>query len=215
MKAVIYARVSPTKHIKTVNDLHQSLEESLVMCRKDAEHEGNEIIEEYIDQYVSGKTSKHMIAFQKMLQNAREHKFEKIYCRRVNRFGRNRADMIQAEIELTNLGISIKFVENGIDTSKPFGKSIMAILADLAEQEREEILANTKRGREEYKLKGGEFGQPKKDIDVNTIRQLRLMPVDKRPSWKALSKTFNASPSTLISRLKESGYWDYDKRSVI
>jgi len=214
MKAVVYARVSPTKHIKTVNDMHQSLEESIKMCRADAEYEGNQIIKEYIDQYVSGKSSKNMPSFQSMMTDAREHRFDRVYCRRVNRFGRNRADMIQAEIELTNLGISIKFVENGIDTSKPFGKSIMAILSDLAEQEREEILANTKRGREEYKLKGGKFGQPKKDIDVNTIRQLRLMPVDKRPSWKALSKTFNASPSTLIARLKESGYWDYDKRSV-
>lgn len=215
MKAVIYARVSPTKHIKTVNDMHQSLEEAVNMCRNDAAHENNEIINEYIDQYVSGKSSKHMLAFQTMMKDARDHKFDRIYCRRVNRFGRNRADMITSEIELTGLGISIKFVENGIDTSKPFGKSIMAILADLAEQERLEILNNTQRGREEYKLNGGVFGQPKKDIDVESLRQMRLMPINKRPTWKALSKLYRASPSTLIDRLKDAGYWDYDKRTVV
>lgn len=208
--SVIYARVSPTKHIKSDSDIHVSIEESISLCRADANHEGNEITKEYIDQYVSGKSSKEMPAFNQMLIDGREHKFERIYCRRVNRFGRNRADMIKAEIELSELGITIKFVENGIDTAKPFGKSIMAILADLAEMERVEILNNVKRGREAAILKGVKFGQPKKQLNVDLVRRERLAGTP----WYQLSNDLKVSVPLMIRRLKEADYWDYTRRTV-
>ena len=157
-----------------------------------------------------------MPAFQEMLTDARSGKFTRIYSRRVNRFGRNRNDMLKAEIELSELGITLKFVENGIDTGQPFGKSIMAIMSELAQMEREEILENTKRGREARKIKGEPFGPKKKDLDVKLIRKLRLDPFtdpDKK-TWTALEKLFGVTRATMISRLKEVGYWDYEKRTV-
>lgn len=46
MKSVIYARVSPTKHIKTMNDMHQSIEESLKeMMEGDVENGNKKPIE--------------------------------------------------------------------------------------------------------------------------------------------------------------------------
>jgi DNA invertase Pin-like site-specific DNA recombinase len=208
--SVIYARVSPTKHIKTDDDIHTSIQESISMCRKDAEHEQNQITHEYVDQYVSGRSSKEMPAFNQMLRDARAHKFDRIYCRRVNRFGRNRADMIRAEIELSELSISLKFVENGIDTAKPFGKSIMAILADLAEMEREEILKNVTRGRERAKLNGVKFGKPPKKVNVDLVRRERLAGT----TWKQLEADLKVSTTVMIRRLKEAGHWDFIRRTV-
>jgi len=217
-RCAIYARVSPTKHVKTENDMHQSLEESLKICRADAEREGMAITNEYIDQYVSGKDSKYMTSFNQMLADAREGKFTRVYCRRVNRFGRNRNDMLKAQIELEEMGITIKFVENGIDTGQPFGKSIMAIMAELAQMERDEILENTTRGREAYKANGGKFGQPPKEfkIDIKLIRKLRLLPASDpdKPTWEKLEEMTGARRSTIIRRLKEHGYWDYVNRTV-
>src|SRR5690554_555620 len=111
----IYARVSPTKHMKEYTELHASLEEALNMCRRDAEREGYTVVKEYIDEYVSGKSSKLMVNFNLMLEDARKGKFTRVYSRRVNRFGRNRNDMLRAQIELEELGITLKFVENGLD----------------------------------------------------------------------------------------------------
>jgi site-specific DNA recombinase len=215
-QCAIYARVSPTKHLKTENDLHASLDESLKVCRADAEREGCAITKEYIDQYVSGKDSKYMTSFNNMLEDARAGKFNRVFCRRVNRFGRNRKDMLRAQIELEELGITIKFVENGIDTGQPFGKSIMAIMAELAQMEREEILENTTRGREAYRAKGGVFGQPKKEFDVKLIRKLRLLPANDpdRPTWAKLEDMFKVKRSTMITRLKENGHWDYERGTV-
>ena len=154
--------------------------------------------------------SKEMPAFNQMLEDARAHKFNRIYCRRVNRFGRNRADMIQAEIELSKLGISLKFVENGIDTGKPFGKSIMAILADLAEMEREEILKNVTRGRERAIAKGVKFGKPPKKVNVDLVRRERLAGTP----WKQLAIDLDVSVTVMIRRLKAAGYWDFTTRRV-
>lgn len=222
----IYARVSPTVHKKTISDLHDSLEETIRMCTQDAEHEGNNIVAIYIDEYVSGKSSKLMPDFNRMMDDARnktntaskgDHKtpWTRIYCRRVNRVGRNRSDTIKAEIELTSLGCTMKFTEQGIDTGKPYGKSVMGIMAEQAEEDRLDLLRNTQRGRERAMREGVKFGQPKKQIKVDALRNARLMPVDKRPTWNECTDMFGASPSTLIKALKDAGYWDYDKRTVI
>lgn len=215
----VYARVSPTKHVKTENDIHASLEEALKMCNKDAEHEGYTVYKEYVDEYVSGKSSKLMTAFNAMLEDARRGKFTKIYSRRVNRFGRNRNDMLRAQMELEELGVSLKFVENGIDTNQPFGKSIMAIMAELAQQEREEILENTKRGREARKDKGLPFGPKVKELKILSIKQIRanrLLPATdpNKYTWSKLEEMTGVARSTIISKLKTAGYWDYENRCV-
>lgn len=219
IESVIYTRVSPTVHILTKNDVHQSIEESISICKRDAEHEGNTIIKEYVDEYISGKSSTDMPAFNQMLEDARLGLFKRIYCRRVNRFGRNRNDMMTAQIELSKLGISLKFVENSIDTAKPFGTSIMAILSELAEMDRLEILENTKRGREMAKIKGTKsgkpFGHPKKELNVQLIRSARIEPdAKKRISWIRLEKDLGASRTIMIQRLKDAGYWDSIRRCV-
>jgi DNA invertase Pin-like site-specific DNA recombinase len=214
-RAAIYARVSPTKHVKTADDMHASIDESLKLCRSDAEREQYDIVEEYVDEYVSGKSSKFMPNFQKMITDAEHGEFDRVYCRRVNRFGRNRADMITAQIALEKLGISIKFVEDGIDTGKPFGKSVMAILAELAQQDREEILRNTERGRVVAKERGVQFGKPKKKLNVKGIRTQRLQSnIADRTTWEQLEKDYGVTRSTMIARLKEEGYWDYERRTV-
>lgn len=186
------------------------------MCRGDAEREGYSVYREYIDEYVSGKSSKLMVDFNQMMEDARAGKFTRIYSRRVNRFGRNRNDMLKAQIELEELGITLKFVENGLDTAQPFGKSIMAFMAELAQMEREEILENTRRGREFAKARGQQFGPKKKTLNVKAIRKLRLLPANDpdKPTWAELEKDYGVKRSTMIARLKEEGYWDYEKKTV-
>ena len=226
----IYARVSPTTHERVEGEKHSSLEEAIKICKRDAEYENNTIVAIYSDEYVSGKSSKHMAEFNHMLEDARnktntaeegDHTtpWKRIYCRRVNRFGRNRADMLKAEIELTALGITLKFVEMGIDTGKQLGKSLMGLLAELAEADRNEILENTQRGRERAKKEGTKsgkpFGHPKKDFDVNSIRTLRKLPTKERPTWERLEKDYDVSRTVMLKRLLDAGFWDKENRRIM
>ncbi len=234
--SAIYLRVSPTTKIKTEGELHDSLMESLSVCKRDLEHEGNFPVAIYIDEYISGKFSNAMPGFQRMLNDARNGTntsldkdmihignpprtpWKRMYARRVNRFGRNRADMISAEIELSKLGITLKFSENGVDTGKTFGKSMMAFLSEIAEMDRLDIIENTKRGRDLAKIKGTKsgkpFGHPKKELNINLIRSARLAPVKERSSWMQLEKDLGASRTIMIQKLKDAGFWDEVKGCV-
>ena len=216
--SAIYARVSPTTHVKTPEGVHQSIQESIRICQEAAERDGNPVVKIYIDEYVSGKSSKDMPEFQKMLKEGLSGEWKRLYLRRVNRFGRTWHGSAKAASELIEAGISIKFVEEGVDTLNPLGKGIMSFFFDIAEKDRLDILENTKRGRERAKIKGTRsgkpWGHPKKDVNIKSIRQLRLMPVNERPTWKQLSKDYNISISGMIKRLKDAGYWDKERRCV-
>lgn len=235
--SAIYLRVSPTTHIKTASDLHASLLESLNVCMRDIKNEGNEAVAIYIDEYVSGKSSKHMKEFQHMMEDARLGQnttlassltrignpvlkpWKRIYARRVNRFGRNRGDMIAAELELTKLGYTLKFSEQGLDTDKPYGKSIMGFMAEQAEADRLDIRDNTKRGREDYVKKGGKFGRPEKKVPVDyVVHERRKKPFldgkRVRKTWKELSIELNVSVPSLIEAIRKVNLWDEENGTV-
>lgn len=181
MKAAVYVRISPTFKDKeeTITGLAKSVESALEICRRKARGEGDEIVKEYIDQYVSGKSQEHMKSFTEMIQDAKRNHFQRIYCRRVDRFGRNLDEMIKTEIELHSVGVSLYFVEENIDTSSEIGRLVMNILSHVAEWKRREILENTQRGREELKrqIEAGttdkRFGRTAKKINIRSVIEMK------------------------------------------
>lgn len=214
MKAVTYSRVSPTFEIKDEEGLHRSLKESVEKCNAQARVDGNDVIKDYKDQYISGKDNKKMPEFQQMMQDARDGMFEIVYSRRVNRFGRNAGQMIAATRELIELGIVVKFVESSLDTSTAVGKGVIWLMAELAEEDRKTILENTSRGREKAMAEGKKFGRTPVDVDPKEIRMYRMVDIKERKSWKDLEKRFGVSKSAMIRALKRAGYWD-EKRGVV
>lgn len=237
-KVVSYHRVSPTKHDKVTiegdnrplnevvrENMHKSLMSSIEKCRKQAEADDLKIEHEYIDQYKSGKSQVHMQDFQKMMDAAEKGEISKIYVRRVNRFGRNTTQSIKSLIRLHELDIGVFFVEDGLDTTKPFMKSVVFLLTELAQMDRENIEENTRLGRERAIANGVQFGQPKKEINVEALRRDRLLKPAERPTWKECEERYAVrngkgelvpvSTATLIKRLKEAGYWDDERRTVI
>ncbi len=221
---VSYHRVSPTKHdrvstegqklshVEIRENIHKSMLTSIKCCDEAADKNGEKIDKIYTDEYISGKNQEQMVAFRQMMQDAKDGKIKKIYIRRVNRFGRNTKQSLESIIALDALDVTVIFVENGIDSSKPFMIPIIAMFVELAEQERDNWEEARTAGIAKAQADGVVFGQPKKDINVESIRQLRTAPLSKRVSWAALEKQFGVSRSTMISRLKEEGCWDFEKR---
>lgn len=209
MKATIYVRISPTrKEENTVTGLAKSIETALDLCRRKARANEDEIVDEYIDQYVSGKAQEYMKEFQRLIGDAHRGRFERIYCRRVDRFGRNLSEMIKTEIEMHDIGVSLYFVEENIDTGTEIGRLVMNILSHVAEWKRLEILENTQRGREELKRKieRGEtdkrFGRVTKEINIKEIVEMK----NKGATWEGIRKFTGVSVPTIQARLKERGY---------
>jgi len=94
---------------------------------------------------------------QKLL--ARAERDDTIICTKMDRLGRNTADMINIIDQCYKTGITVKFMENGLCTEGAMGKMIIQILAAVAEAERERILERTNDGRQAAMAAGIRFGR--------------------------------------------------------
>lgn len=90
---------------------------------------------------------------------ARAEKDDVIICTKMDRLGRNTADMIRIVDGCYKKGIAIRFLENGLSTEGTIGKMVIQILAAVAEAERERILERTNDGRIAAMASGVKFGR--------------------------------------------------------
>ena len=95
-----------------------------------------------------------------------------ILVKKLDRLGRDTADMIQLIKEFDELGVAIRFLDDGISTEGSMGKMVVTILSAVAQAERQRILERTNEGRIEARANGVKFGR-KKSIDRDKIHALR------------------------------------------
>lgn len=86
LRAVIYARYSSD------HQREASIEDQLEVCRRYAERQGWKIVEVYADQALSG-ASRFRPAFQQMLADAEQRRFDVIVVEALDRLSRKLADV--------------------------------------------------------------------------------------------------------------------------
>lgn len=94
-----------------------------------------------------------------------------ILVKKLDRLGRDTADMIQLIKEFDEMGVAIRFLDDGINTEGTMGKMVVTILSAVAEAERQRILERTNEGRIEAKAKGIKFGR-KRTVDRDRVKIL-------------------------------------------
>ncbi len=82
-----------------------------------------------------------------------------ILVKKLDRLGRDTADMIQLIKEFDGIGVAIRFLDDSISTEGIMGKMVVTILSAVAQAERQRILERTNEGRIEAKAKGVKFGR--------------------------------------------------------
>jgi DNA invertase Pin-like site-specific DNA recombinase len=122
-----------------------------------------------------------------------------ILVKKLDRLGRDTADMIQLIKEFDAMGISIRFLDDGISTEGAMGKMVVTILAAVAQAEHQRILERTNEGRTEAKLKGVKFGR-KRTINRGKIISLRASGL----GATAIAKQTGIGRSTVYKLLKEA-----------
>jgi len=78
---------------------------------------------------------------------------------KLDRLGRDTADMIQLIKKFDTMGVAIRFLDDGISTEGTMGRMVVTILSAVADAERQRILERTNEGRLEAKAKGIKFGR--------------------------------------------------------
>ena len=95
-----------------------------------------------------------------------------VLVKKLDRLGRDTADMIALIKEFDGMGVSVRFLDDGISTEGATGKMVVTILSAVAQAERQRILERTNEGRLEAKAKGVKFGR-KRTVDRKRLRALR------------------------------------------
>lgn len=90
----------------------------------------------------------------------------------LDRLGRDTADMIQLIKEFDQIGVAIRFLNEGVSTEGAMGQMVVTILSAVAQAERRRILERTNEGRIEAKAKGVKFGR-KRRIDRQKVLDLK------------------------------------------
>lgn len=103
-----------------------------------------ELVDIYADEGITGTSAKKRGDFQRMLEDCRKGKIDKILVKSISRFARNTKDCLEAVRELRTLGISIFFEEHNIDTRMVSSEMLTSVIAACAQAESESISQNMK-----------------------------------------------------------------------
>ncbi|MGJ8660555.1 MAG: recombinase family protein [Bacteroidota bacterium] len=98
-------------------------------------------------------------------------KGDQVIVTKLDRLGRNTLDMVQLIADFDEMGVSVRFIDDGLSTEGEMGKMIVTILSAVAQAERARILERTNEGRIEAKAKGIKFGR-KASIDRTKFKEL-------------------------------------------
>jgi DNA invertase Pin-like site-specific DNA recombinase len=158
-RAALYARVST---------LDQTTDNQLLDLRQMVQQREYEIIEEYVDQGISGAKARRP-ALDKMLADARRGKFDIVVVWAADRLARSSKHFVEVLSELDHLGIAFLSYREQIDTGGPLGRAIMVIVSAIAELERSLIIERVKAGLRRARLEGRRLGRRPLDIDRTAV----------------------------------------------
>ena len=116
------------------------------------------------DEGISGKTSKRP-GYNQLLETAYQRKIDTIVVYRLDRFSRNASQAIQTLLALDEVGVAFISVTQpvlNLGHENPFRRTMLAAFAEIAEIERQTIVARVKSGLEAAKKRGTKLGPPRK-----------------------------------------------------
>lgn len=142
-------------------------------------------VEIFADEGITGTQAKKRKDFMRMLRMCRQGKIDMILTKSVSRFARNTVECLQFIRELKELGITVIFEKEGIDTMKMASELSISFISAFAQSESESISGNVTWGKRKafsngsvpfiYKTtlgyRKGEDGRP--EIDENEARIVR------------------------------------------
>lgn len=122
---------------------------------------------------------------------------------KLDRLGRNMLHILQTVKELTDRGVTLVSVTDGIDSSTPAGRMMIGVLGSLAEYERELIKERTALKRAVSRANGTKFGRPRKVEDTDHITTAKRMKTDGHTA-KDIAKYLGVSRATLYRYMADA-----------
>ncbi|WP_194840872.1 recombinase family protein [Filobacillus milosensis] len=138
----IYCRVSTEEQASE----GYSISAQLHTLRQYASLYGWQVVEEYVDEGISGKDIKGRPAMQKLISDIDKGKFQAVLVWKISRLSRNMLDTLVLLDKFEKYDVKFISYSENFDTSSPIGKLVVQLMASIAEMERNTLSENVKLG---------------------------------------------------------------------
>lgn len=202
LRVTDYSRVS-TDHLEQQKSLKNQIEHFDEMIKN---NENWTYVTGYVDDGISGTTDYKRDNFMRMIDDARNGKFDLIVTKEISRFSRNTLDSIKYTRELLSYGVAVLFINDNINTALPDSELRLTIIASMAQDEIRRLSERVKFGMNRS-IKNGtilgndmQYGYKKDKLTGNLViveeeatlvrRLYNMYAIDKLSITK-ISKIFN------------------------
>ena len=155
-KVVIYARVSTST---------QDYTRQITELRNYAWKQNYKIVKEFSEKISGGKKIEERAAIRELLDFVKSNKVEKVLVYECSRLSRRQLDFLSIIEQLTEAGVSLYILQNGLETLLPDGRPnpianlCFGIIAEFNNLEKHLIRARMASGYEHHRASGGRVGR--------------------------------------------------------
>lgn len=153
-RVAIYGRVS-TAHEAQLNAFEN---QQAWYEREASHHEDWIVVGRFYDEGITGTAAHKRPEFMRMLEDAKQHKFDLIVTREVCRFARNTVDALSITRMLSNLNIEVYFIQDNIWTMSGDGELRLSLMATLAQEESRKVSERVRAGQAISRRNGVLYG---------------------------------------------------------
>lgn len=140
LRVAAYVRVS-----EETKETQHSLQAQEEFYRRQIHEKAEwELAEIYKDNGISGTDIKRREGFVRLISDCKAGKIDLILVKSVSRFARNTLDLLRIVRYLKQLGVSVRFEEQNIDSLTEEGELMLTLIASVAQAESESISENIK-----------------------------------------------------------------------
>jgi site-specific DNA recombinase len=149
-RVAIYARVSTEEQAKE----GFSITAQLQTLRQYAQIYNWEVVDEYVDEGISGKSVKGRPEMKRLMKDVENERFDAVIVWKISRLSRNMLDTLTILDKFEKNNVKFVSYSENFDTSSPIGRLVLQIMASIAEMERNTLSENVKLGMKQRALEG-------------------------------------------------------------
>ena len=152
LRVAAYARVSSD----STDQLNSFVAQTTHYISLISSNENWTLVDIYADEGITGTSADKRTEFQRLLSDCRKGLVDRVLVKSISRFARNTKECLETVRELRNIGVTVYFEEQGIDTGKMSTEFMAALHASVAQTESESISGNM-RWSYRHRMEKGQF----------------------------------------------------------
>ena len=145
LRGTYYARVS-SESVEQLNSLGNQIQYYEDFIKKNIAWT---FVPGYIDEGLSGISTKRRENFNRMIDDAAEDKFDLVITKEISRFARNTLDSIQFTRQLLSDGVGVFFQNDNINTFDEDSELRLSIISSIAQDELRKLSSRVKFGHQQ------------------------------------------------------------------